>query len=46
MLRQVQIPEGYRMIVFHVLLGIGVGLTIYGIGFYRGFEQGKEISRD
>lgn len=26
------------------LLGLGIGLTIYGIGFHRGFRQGRELS--
>ena len=32
--------------IFQVLLGIGVGLTVYGIGFYRGLEQGRELRGD
>ena len=26
------------------LLGLGIGLTIYAVGFYRGLQQGRELS--
>lgn len=31
------------MMIFHLLFGLGIGLTIYGLGFYRGLEQGREL---
>lgn len=30
---------------FNALLGLGVGLAIYGVAFWRGVKQGREIER-